>query len=256
MKTFIKNRNDINIAVIVDEPKIPVNGLAFVAHGQGGIKEQVHIEALKDVFLDNGYRVVRWDAANTIGESGGRMEDVTMTSYYEDLIDVITWAKSQKWYEEPFILCGHSMGGMISALYAEAFPEQVKALIPVSPVVSWGLSMQTITKEFMNQWRVRGYYESPSKSKPGVIKKIPWKYAEDLQQYDLTKNTEKLKMPVLIIVGDKDEGTPLEHQQILFQSIPEGRKTLEVIQGAEHNFRTEEELASLKQLVNNWLKEL
>jgi len=62
------------------------------------------------------------------------------------------------------------------------------------------------------------------------------------------------KMPVLIIVGDKDEGTPLSHQQILFQAVPKGNKALEVIKGAEHNFRTEEELTTLKQLVNEWLK--
>jgi hypothetical protein len=51
MKSFIKNRNNVDLAVLVDEPKDNKLGLVFIAHGQGGIKEQVHIEALKDVFL-------------------------------------------------------------------------------------------------------------------------------------------------------------------------------------------------------------
>jgi pimeloyl-ACP methyl ester carboxylesterase len=184
------------------------------------------------------------------------MEDVTMTSYYEDLIDVISWAKSQTWYIEPFILCGHSMGGMITSLYAEAQPDEVFALIPISPVVSGYLNIHNNTQKFIDEWKNRGYYESPSKSKPGIIKKIPWKYAEDVMQYDLTKNADKLTMPVLIIVGEKDDGTPLKHQQVLFNSIKGSKKELKIIDGAGHNFRSEEELTRLKTIVNEWVEEL
>src|SRR5260221_6400320 len=97
-KVFIKNRKGQKIAVIVEQPNGQTKGLAFVMHGLGGFKEQPHIQVMAEAFLDNGYRVVRFDATNSFGESEGKYEDATTTNYYEDLEDVINWSKKQSWY--------------------------------------------------------------------------------------------------------------------------------------------------------------
>src|SRR3972149_12202676 len=94
-KLFIKNRKGQKIAVLIEKPENP-KGLAFVMHGLGGFKEQPHIPTFAEVFLENNYTVVRFDTTNSIGESEGKMEDVTITSFSEDLEDVISWAKSQE----------------------------------------------------------------------------------------------------------------------------------------------------------------
>jgi pimeloyl-ACP methyl ester carboxylesterase len=60
-------------------------------------------------------------------------------------------------------------------------------------------------------------------------------------------------MPVLIIVGDKDEGTPARHQQILFDAIPSERKELHIIENAPHTFKDEEHLAEIKEITKKWI---
>ena len=44
--------------------------------------------------------------------------------------------RNAKWYGEPFVLVGHSLGGISTALFAENYPDKVKALAPISTVVS------------------------------------------------------------------------------------------------------------------------
>ncbi|MBT4335499.1 hypothetical protein HOD65_03435, partial [bacterium] len=110
-KVIIKNRKGQGIVVLL-EIAPDQKGLAFVMHGLGGYKEQPHVEVFAKAFLDNNYSVIRFDTTNTFGESDGNYEDATISNYYEDLEDVIEWAKNQEWYQEPFCLAGHSLGGI------------------------------------------------------------------------------------------------------------------------------------------------
>lgn len=258
IKEFIKNRKGQKIAVLVERQENQ-RGLAFVMHGLGGFKEQLHIQAFAEAFLDNGYTVVRFDTTNTIGESEGKMEDVTVTNSYEDLEDVIHWAKSQEWYEELFILAGHSLGSMCITLYAEKYSERVRGLAPISTVVSGKLTNAVLyTPEYLEEWKRQGYVLQESTSRPGVMKKINYSFIEDNQRYNVLSEAEKLTMPVLFIVGEQDTGTPLEHQKLLYEKLP-GKKEIHIIKGVDHNFRSNGELneAALKEIKNifdKWIK--
>ena len=152
----IKNRKDQKVIVLVD--KIDnAKGLAFVMHGLGGFKEKTHIIAFKEAFKESGFTVVRFDTTCTLGESDGDYADATVTNYYQDLEDVIAWADSQEWYLEPFWICGHSLGGISVSLFAENFPEKVKGVAPISPVVSGKLSMETEKhKSIVEDWKKTG----------------------------------------------------------------------------------------------------
>src|SRR3989344_4939622 len=252
MKEFIKNRKGQKISVIA-EGEENKNGLVFVMHGLGGFKEQPHIQAMAETFLENRYTAVRFDTTNTFGESGGKYEDATITSYYADLEDVIKWAESQQWYKEPFVLAGHSLGGICTALFAENFPEKVKALAPISTVVSGKLSLETDKhRGVVEGWKKTGWLEEKSVSKPGVVKSLPWSHMEDRIRYDLLPNVKKLSMSVLMVVGDKDAATPPEHQKILFSALT-GPKEFHVIKGSGHSFRKKEEIVELKKMFSEWI---
>ena len=159
MKLNIKNRKGQKIVVLLEKSENQ-KGLAFVMHGLGGFKEQPHIMTFADAFKENGFTVVRFDTTNSIGESDGKYEDATTTNYYEDLEDVIAWSKSQEWYLEPFWLCGHSLGGISVALFAEKFPIKVESVIPVSAVVSGKLSLEKnrqVQPEKIKEWERTGW---------------------------------------------------------------------------------------------------
>lgn len=255
VKTKIKNRKGQRIAVLVEE--VPgQTGLAFVMHGLSGFKEQLHIQTFADAFRENSYTVVRFDTTNTFGESDGKYENATATNYYEDLEDVIGWAESQKWHQEPFVLAGHSLGGICTALYAEKHPEKVKGLAPISTVVSGKLSSETQSKkEALEHWQKTGWLEEKSESIPGLVKRLKWSHMEDRMKYDLLPDAAKLTMPVLLIVGDKDDRTPLEHQKLLFEVL-NGKKELHIIKEAPHTFRDSKHLAEIKVIFDAWIKAL
>ena len=250
IKLFIKNRKHQKVAIVVEEVSNQ-KGLAFVMHGLGGYKDQPHIRTIAKAFFDNGYTVVTFDTTNTFGESEGLFDDATVTNYYEDLEDVIEWTKTQKWYEEPFCLAGHSLGGICTALYAENYPEQVKALAPTATIVSGKLSLE---KEGDYEiWKKVGYKEKISRSK-GISGKLKWSHMEDRLKYDLVPKANLLTMPVLMMVGSGDTSTPLKHQQILFDVLL-GPKELHIITGSEHTFR-EPHLREVYNLFDKWITKI
>lgn len=253
-KLFIKNRHDKKIAIIVEKPEKPI-GLAFVMHGLGGFKEQPHVQIFIQSFLDNNYTVVSFDTTNTFGESDGNYADATITNYYEDLEDVIFWAKNQVWYQEPFALCGHSLGGICITLYAENYPEIVKALAPISTVISGQLFLQTLKSEEIEDWEKTSWRTTIGYSS-GITKKLKWSHVEDRLKYDLLPGANKLTMPILLIVGELDDVCPLMHQEILFKALPSDKKELHIINGAPHTFRDENHLQKIYQIMDKWLKTL
>lgn len=254
-KITIKNRNSKKIVLILEKVENS-RGLAFVMHGLGGFKEQKHVETFAKAFLESGYNVVRFDTCDTFGESEGDYEIATTTSYYEDLIDVIKWSKNQEWYIEPFVLVGHSLGAISVALYAEENPNEVKGLAPISTVISKRLHHEAIPKEKLEEYERTGYKIGKSNSLSGVIKKLKWHpFSEDLEKYNLLENVDKLKMPVLLIVGEKDSGTPPEHQKILYDKLP-GEKEIHIIKGALHTFREKEHLEEIKKIFKEWIAKL
>jgi len=253
VKGYIKNRKGQKMVVLVEETENP-KGLAFVMHGLSGNKEQPHILAMIDAFKSEGYNVVSFDTTNTFGESEGQLEDATLTNYYEDLEDVIGWAKSQSWYEEPFVLAGHSLGEISVFLYAEKYPEKVKALAPISMVVSGKLSLETkADREGLEDWKEKGIKIWTGHS--GQEKRLKWNHMEDRLKYDVFPEVDKIKVPVLMIVGENDDTTPPEHQKLVYDKL-QGEKEFHIIKGSEHTFRSDEELKELKQLFVDWIRKL
>ena len=253
-KVFIKNRRDQKIAVLVDEVE-GAKGLAFVMHGLGGFKEQDFMKTYVEAFVEKDYTVVRFDFANSIGESDGEMGDARVGTCYHDLEDVIVWAKKQDWYKAPFVLAGHSLGAFCATLYAEQHSERIRALAPTSALISGKFEAEQNSQEMMEKWKRGGVIKMESNSRPGTIKHISWEYEEDLMQRDLLPEVDKLIMPVLMLVGEHDKGTPLKHQQILYDQLP-GKKELHVIKDAGHTFRKAKHLKNIKRIFLNWLDKI
>jgi pimeloyl-ACP methyl ester carboxylesterase len=245
-KITIKNRKNQNIVVLLEKQENQ-KGLAFVMHGLSGRKEELHIATFAKAFHDNGYTVVRFDTTNTFGESDGSYADATITNYFEDLEDVIDWSNKNSWYEEPFCLAGHSLGGISTAYFAEKYPEKVRALAPISTVISGKLSITNPKYKDIEEMKKRGWIQE----KNGV--KLKYQHLEDRFNYDLIKDADKLTMPVLLITGELDYGTPPEHQKMLFDVIP-GEKEIHTIKGAPHTFKNGEHLREIGSIFNNWIK--
>ena len=176
-KVKIKNRKGQTIVVLIEENK-DARGLAFITHGLTGSKEQKHIRIFAEAFLESGYSVITYDSTCSIGESGGKVEDVTFTKYLHDLEDTIYWSESSEWFKEPFVLSGHSLGSMAAIIYAQNNPDSVKALAPISTTFSGKLFLKSMPDEFVNEWEEKGYWLKENTSRPDVISKINWNFVE------------------------------------------------------------------------------
>lgn len=255
-KLFIENRKNQKVCVLMERSE-PQHGLAFVMHGLSGYKEEMHIAAIAEAFKEKKYTVVRFDTTHTLGESEGGYEDATATNYYEDLEDVIVWAGKQKWYQEPFCLAGHSLGGLAVALFAQRYTAKVKCLAPISAVVSGRLSMQVpgYNTKTLEEWLKVGWITKNDANPRAPIRKLKATHLQDRLKYDLLAQATKLTMPILMIVGDRDSSTPIKHQQLLYDALP-GRKELHVIKGASHTPRERSHLKELKNIFLAWIDTL
>ena len=252
MKYFVPNRHSQKLAVVVDKAKKSV-GLVFVMHGLGGFKEQPFVKTAASVFKGNNFTVVTFDVANTIGESEGDYANANVTNYLLDLNDVISWAKKQDWYREPFCLVGHSLGSSCSLHYAARHPQKVLAVVPASTTISGKVTLKRYNPNELKEWRATGWQAVESNSKPGVMKKLNWpQFEADSIKYDVIPLVNKITMPILMIVGSRDTITPPEDQKFLFDKLP-GKKELHIIDGGPHTFRDKQHLNQIKKIINNWL---
>lgn len=258
-KFNIQNRKGLNIVGNIFKPDI-CKGLSFVLHGLGGFKEQKNLEILAKTLFENGYIVVNFDATNSRGESDGKLEDATMQNHYEDLVDVINWSKKQDWYKEPFILAGQSMGGFAVVKYAEEFPNETKGVFSHAAIYSGQDSLEALNrfnpKEIEN-WKKTGWRTRASMSRPGTELKLPWSHMEERLTHDLKPKADKISMPILLVVGENDTSSPPDQQQYFYNLLKNNvNKELYIIKGAPHDFREENHLKQLKEIFNNWLKNM
>jgi len=255
----IVNRYGLKIVGEITLPESPT-GCAFIMHGLGGRKEEKHMLLLAKILASRNYTTVNFDATNATGESEGRYEDATMEKHYEDLVDVITWAKTQLWFKQPFLLAGHSMGGFAVTKYAEEFPEEVSALFPFAAVYAGKDSLEAHEKfdhEELTKWRETGWVKRTSKSRPHLDLKLPWSHMEERLKHDLYLKSRNLTMPTLFVVGSEDTRCPPYQQENFYNKLPENTvKEIHTIQGAPHTFREQENLDQLGEIFSKWLTKL
>jgi len=270
-KIFIKNRNNLNVRVCIDTPaldeKTSQKGLALIMPGLGAHHNKSRFRKFAQILTTYGFVVVSFDPTNSFGESDGDYADATFTNYYEDLEDVIEWAKNNLnnsqveqlqtmpvKYMEPFVLVGHSLGGMGTTLYTETYSERVLALAPFAATISGKLSIEARSKEEIEKWQILGYQEEIRAN--GQVVRLKWSHMEDRMKYDNLIDADKIKVPVLMVVGENDISTPPKHQQLLFDALgtSDDKKELHVINGSNHQMNNSPEAERhLLELFENWL---
>jgi pimeloyl-ACP methyl ester carboxylesterase len=253
-KLNLVNRKGQKIVGVLKIPAEAVRGTCVVQHGWGGNKEKPTIQAMENGCLEAGFQTFNFDTTNSFGESDGDYEQSTLTLHKEDLEDVVKWVQQQDWFLLPLALTGHSMGADAVTEYAEKYPHEVSYLIPVAPTVSGDLSFAAHRKsraEELEKWEREGVHETVGKD--GNLKRKHWFQMTDRLNHDLLPNASRLIMPMLLIVGSRDESCPPDHVRKLFDAIPEGNKKMVLIPDAPHSFYEREEQEACTTAIREWL---
>lgn len=251
-RLLINNREGNKIKVVINQNKKNAQ-LVIIMPGLSGNTEQPHIKAFGEAFHERDFTTLTFDPGNSLGESYGSLEDCTTTQQLNDLEDVIHWISKQEFYREPFFLVGHSLGAFCVLLYTENNPGKVKAIAPISTVVSGKMNIDRYPADLIKEWKNKGIREWKSYS--GQIKRLKWGYMEDGAKYDTLKKIEKITMPCLLLVGEKDIETPTTDHKILYEKLV-CKKELHIIKGAEHAFRKPEHLKEVEMIIKRWIDKI
>lgn len=191
-KIFIKNRKGLKVAI-----DLTLNSgrgrLVFLEHGLSSRKEYPHMKVMEETFAENGYNVINFDATNSLNESESSSEGLTFSSHYEDLVDVIEWAKTQEFYSEPFALAGQSLGGASCLNYACEHPEKIDLLIVACCPFIDG-------KKLVENDEMMKKIEEISRSVNRTLR-INKIFNDDVKTYDMTDKIKNVKAKTFVIQG-------------------------------------------------------
>jgi len=214
------------------------NGKPFlILHGWGSNSERWR--AVAEKIAESGYKVIIPDLPG-FGESQ-QLDSPWTPNDYCAFIEKFGEATGLK----EFYLMGHSFGGAVSAKFAIKFPQRVSKLFLVSAAC---VREKTAKKQVFGAlskivkiFKFIPYYnffkkviykfivkKSDYLSVDGVMKETYLNVIAD----DLSQFSGFIKVPTVIIWGDKDDSTPVENARLLNQKIKNSK--LVIIPGADH----------------------
>ncbi len=226
-KVSFKNSKGLVLAGILHKPENPCKMGVVIAHGFTGHKDANFIPELASHLESKSFTVLRFDFSGN-GESEGKFEEGTWTQFADDLNSAINFLRGI--HNGPLAVIGFSMGGAVSIIAYSKYKNFDK-LVLIAPAI------KPATDKFLKiAWasiKEKGYVEFED------IKGRKWKlnrdYFEDRERYNLLELGKEIDIPVLIIIGDKDDTVSIDAAREFYQQRLEGRKFV-VIKGENHVF--------------------
>ena len=145
------------------------------------------------------------------------------------------------------VICGHSMGGAISLLYALRYPEEVRGVILLGTgarlrVHPDYLNMGREAEEDRTNWldNQMSYYTGVASDMVQSLKRRSMEIGPSVELndllacdgFDVMAEVQNISLPTLVICGDEDTMTPVKYADYLADNIPGARK--EIVSGASH----------------------
>ena len=229
------------------QPDEAARGCAIIAHGFKGYKDFRMIPAIARELCAAGL------VAHTFNFSHSGMTRNVETFERPDLFERDTWNKQVYDFRSivsaiaegrlagrqlPYVLVGHSRGGVAALLFAgrhagDASLEQPAGIVTAgSPDYACGMS-----DDQKAAMRAAGWLESPS-ARTGQTLRVGRSWLEEQEAdpagHDLLANVAKLRCPLLVVHGEEDETVAVESAESIAAAARNARVVR--IEGANHVF--------------------
>ncbi|MFW9801479.1 MAG: alpha/beta fold hydrolase [Candidatus Thorarchaeota archaeon] len=231
-------------------------GPIIMVHGAGGSSATwyMQIKHLSDRLHMIGLNL------NGHGKTPDRKEAIPANSYLDD-IDLVV---SQ--FEKP-VLCGHSMGGALTQLYALKNPDKLKGIIlvgtgsrlRVNPMI-----LNMLLNDFEGYVNAVGEImfhgdadEDLREASRAEVRKCPASITHRdyklCDEFDIMGRVNDITLPTLIIVGESDALTPVKYSQYMADRIKGSE--MHVIPKAGHSVMLEQ-WEQFNDIIANWYQSL
>jgi pimeloyl-ACP methyl ester carboxylesterase len=198
------------------------DALVVLAHGVTSNKDRPWLIALAEGLAAAGLPSLRISFAGN-GDSEGRYEEATPLKEAADLGSVLDAVKAAGVARVAY--AGHSMGGAVGVLRAEADP-RIDVLVSLAGMLH--------VHDFMQQQFGRLAFGDLMLDKPGC----PWSetMADTAARIgSLTEQAARIRVPWLLVHGDADELVPLR-DSLDARAAAGGRPELVILPGVDHRF--------------------
>jgi esterase/lipase len=236
---------------ILTTPKTETNNAVLLLHGFKGTKEERgDFEELAFELAKNNIASLRIDMRGTKESETAtfQLKDMTIYTEKEDALAAVDFLQIKGFGKIGVI--GLSMGGLITTLINSERDILVNVLW--SPAIFWKAERHLEGKE--KELEEKGYIDCW-----GVGTKEYWQVGKSFFDTVGKKNEEeiinKIKVPTLIIQGDKDREVHVKGNKKVFEKL-KCKKELKIIAGADHIFtgHIREVIKLTVEWVSKWLK--
>ncbi len=217
-----QNSKGVNLVGVLHIPQEKTSSVVIVSHAFTSNKNRERLIRIADTLSESSFAVLRFDFGGC-GENEDR--EITVQDQVDDLKSAINYIRKNGYKE--IGLLGESLGGLTSLL---AYDEDIKALVLWAPVTQSKTPSIIQKEELQQELNEKGFIIY---KKDGREFKIPQRFFKERQAVNQKEILSKVKSPVLIIHGDKDDTVPLEQSKTAMQFLPENSK-LEIIKDGDH----------------------
>jgi len=227
-------------------------GMVIIAHGFKGYKDYGMFPRIAQRLSDAGFIAHRFNFSHSgmtnkfdTFERPDLFERDTWNKQVYDLKSVIEWSVAQRPHKTntalPYILFGHSRGGVATLLTAGRLAEDASFPQPAGVVTASSPDRcNPLSENDAAQLLTNGYLESPS-SRTGqtlrVGKGFLQEQLDEPQQHDVLALASRINCPVLVIHGKADPTVPADAAQRITQAVGKQAELL-LIPDGDHVFNT------------------
>ena len=203
------------------------------------------LKLLAEALASNGIAVYSYDKRIFAQMASGKLDESSLTfdDFIEDAIDVIDYFKNQKKYHS-ITIAGHSEGALIGLVAANgnanAYISIAGAGRPIDEVLLEQIGKQApFLKEEVEKnlatLKIGNTFELKNQMLASLFRASVQPYMISWIKYHPQNELKKIKIPTLLINGDKDIQVSVQDAQLLQQAKPDAQ--LRIIPNMNHVFK-------------------
>jgi dipeptidyl aminopeptidase/acylaminoacyl peptidase len=248
-KFYFSNSEGFKLCGVLSNPSGATKNLMItLCHGLTTSKDGRTYRSLEPILNQRGFSTFRFDFFGH-GESEGKFENLTLRRAINDVLQALQFLKESGYSK--IGLMGSSFGGFASLMAAARLPE-LQFLALKSPVSDYlGLLIARDQNIDIHRWEKTGSTEVTSSD--GQSLKLNYSFFRDAESIKSEDAIKLIKIPTLIVHGDKDKTVPLQ-QSIQCTNLIEDCR-LEIIEGADHTYTQPKHFEKMLSLIADFISE-